>query len=178
MIEKGTENAPGNVAEAPTSLAIHQDGIDIQPNQWVGFIIAGEEYAVDIYRVQEIKRPLEITPVPGAPEFIEGVMNLRGNILPVIKMRRRLGLPDKPNDKETRIVVVNVHEQILGLVVDKVSEVLHIPDENVLPPPAVLSGMGSEHIQGVGRSEERIFILLDLDRMFKSQHVEETVGSG
>ena len=135
-------------------------------NQWVGFFVAGEEYAVDIYSVQEIKRPLEVTHVPGAPDFIDGVMNLRGIILPVIRMRKRLDLPDKSDDRETRIVVVNVGEQVLGLVVDRVSEVMTIPEEQILPPPTVMSGGGSEYILGVGRIEDRILILLDIEKLF------------
>ena len=132
--------------------------------QVVSFDIGSEEFAVDILDVQEIIRMVEITPVPKAPYYVEGVINLRGKVIPIVDLRRRFGLPDAERTKETRIVVVDVSRIILGLVVDSVSEVLRIPSSLIEAPPSGKQG-GAEFHKGVGRVDGRLLILLDLTRL-------------
>ena len=133
--------------------------------QLVTFSIGEEEFGVDILKVQEIIRTMEITRVPRAPEFVEGVINLRGKVIPIIDLRRRFKLADRPHDKHTRIIVIEINTMVVGFVVDSVSEVLRIPANTVEPPPPVVSGLDSEYISGVGKLEDRLLILLDLNKL-------------
>ncbi|KAF1077595.1 chemotaxis protein CheW [Halodesulfovibrio sp. MK-HDV] len=140
--------------------------------QLVTFSIGEEEFGVDILKVQEIIRTMEITKVPKAPVFVEGVINLRGKVIPIIDLRRRFGLSSKEHDKHTRIIVIEINNMIVGFVVDSVSEVLRIPAGTVEPPPAVVAGMESEYISGVGKLQDRLLILLDLDRLLSNDDLD------
>jgi purine-binding chemotaxis protein CheW len=149
---------------------------DAELMQLVTFSIGDEEFGVDILKVQEIIRMMEITKVPRAPEFVEGVINLRGKVIPIIDLRRRFGLSTRGHDKHTRIIVIEINNMIVGFVVDSVSEVLRIPFSTVEPPPPVVSGMESEYISGVGKLEDRLLILLDLDRLLSHGELQSIVG--
>jgi purine-binding chemotaxis protein CheW len=144
--------------------------------QLVGFNLVDEEFGVDIQQVQEINRMVEITPVPRTPDFVEGVINLRGKVIPVIQLRKRFGHETKEVDKETRIVIVEVLSKVLGLVVDSVSEVLRIPANIIEPPPDIITGVEAEYIKGVAKLENRLLILLDLDKVIR-QDMAEVVES-
>jgi len=144
-----------------TTLKRHDDEL----LQLVTFSISDEEFGVDILKVQEIIRTMEISKVPRAPDFVEGVINLRGKVIPIIDLRRRFGLAHKLHDKNTRIIVIEMTDVIVGFVVDAVSEVLRIPASTVEPPPPVVAGMDSEYISGVGKLEDSLLILLDLDKL-------------
>ncbi|WP_462324323.1 chemotaxis protein CheW [Desulfoplanes sp.] len=137
--------------------------------QLVTFSIGEEEFGVEILKVQEIIRMLEITRVPKAPEFVEGVINLRGKVIPVIDLRLRFGLKAKVHDKKTRIIVIEINQMIVGFVVDAVSEVLRIPAGTIEPPPPVISGLDSEYISGVGKLDDRLLIMLDLNRLLSKE---------
>jgi Chemotaxis signal transduction protein len=140
--------------------------------QLVTFSIGEEEFGVDILKVQEIIRTMEITKVPRAEKFVEGVINLRGKVIPIIDLRRRFGLVSKPHDKHTRIIVIEISNMIVGFVVDSVSEVLRIPASTVEPPPPVVAGVESEYIAGVGKLQDRLLILLDLDKLLSGNDLE------
>jgi purine-binding chemotaxis protein CheW len=112
---------------------------------------------------------MEITKVPRAPEFVEGVINLRGKVIPIIDLRKRFGLESREHDKHTRIIVIEISNMIVGFVVDSVSEVLRIPADTVEPPPPVVAGLESEYISGVGKLADRLLILLDLDRLLSGE---------
>ncbi|RRD70090.1 MULTISPECIES: chemotaxis protein CheW [unclassified Desulfovibrio] len=140
--------------------------------QLVTFSIGDEEFGVNILKVQEIIRSMEITKVPRAPEFVEGVINLRGKVIPIIDLRRRFGLKPKAHDKNTRIIVIEITNIVVGFVVDAVSEVLRIPASTVEPPPPVVAGVDSEYISGVGKLADRLLIMLDLDRLLSSDDME------
>jgi purine-binding chemotaxis protein CheW len=140
--------------------------------QLVTFSIGEEEFGVDILKVQEIIRTMEITRVPRAQAFVEGVINLRGKVIPIIDLRRRFGLDSKPHDKHTRIIVIEINNMIVGFVVDSVSEVLRIPAGTVEPPPPVVAGLESEYISGVGKLHDRLLILLDLDKLLSHDDLE------
>lgn len=142
---------------------------DAELIQLVTFSIGDEEFGVDILKVQEIIRMLDITRVPRAPQFVEGVINLRGKVIPIIDLRRRFGLATRKHDKDTRIIVIEINKMVVGFVVDSVSEVLRIPANTVEPPPPVVSGLDSEYINGVGKLQDRLLILLDLDRLLSRE---------
>jgi purine-binding chemotaxis protein CheW len=142
--------------------------------QLVSFHVGGEEFGLDILRVQEIIRVQQLTRVPNSPDFVEGVINLRGKVIPVIALRKRFGLEQAVNDKQTRIVVVEVKGAILGFMVDSVSEVLRIPGETVEPPPR-LGKVEREYVSGVGKLDDRLLILLDVDRLMSDS--EEKLGA-
>jgi len=130
--------------------------------QVVSFHLGSEEYGVDISQVQEIIRMVEITHVPRAPRFMEGVINLRGQLIPIIDLRTRFAMPRADHTKSTRIVVTEIGSKKVGIIVDSVSEVINIPLEQVEDAPDMIAGVGTEYIQGVGKVHERLIILLDL----------------
>ncbi len=129
------------------------------------FFLDREEYGVDVRQVQEIRRLSEITSVPRAPEFIRGVINLRGRILPVLDLRRKLGLGEVVEGRATRIVVVRVRERTLGLLVDGASQVLKIPVSRIEPAPEEVVERGGDYIRGVAKLDDRLIILVDLERL-------------
>lgn len=141
--------------------------------QLVSFTIGREEFGVDILKVQEIINLPVITEVPNAPEFIRGVVNLRGRIIPIIELRIRLGLPIKEYDKNTRIIVVDIASQTIGFIVDNVKEVLRISKSIIEPPPSLTTSVSSQYISSVAKLEDRLLILLDLDYFLNAQETEE-----
>jgi purine-binding chemotaxis protein CheW len=132
--------------------------------QLVSFVVGGEEFGLDILRVQEIIRIQALTRVPNSPDFVDGVINLRGKVIPVIALRKRFGLENLAHDRQTRIVVSEVNGTVLGFIVDSVSEVLRIPADTVEPPPR-LGKVEREYVSGVGKLDNRLLILLDVDRL-------------
>jgi purine-binding chemotaxis protein CheW len=137
--------------------------------QLVSFSIGEEEFGVDITRVQEIIKRTDVTTVPNAPHFVEGVMNLRGRVIPVINLRARLGMERKEFDADTRIVVVELSEGTIGFIVDAVSEVLRIPADAIEPPPPVMGGVEGQYITAVVKLEETILVQLDLEKVFENK---------
>jgi purine-binding chemotaxis protein CheW len=142
--------------------------------QFVGFRVGEEEYGINILQVQEIIRSQTLTRVPNSPDFMEGVMNLRGKIIPVIALRKRFGLEEAPSDKQNRIVVVEIAGTVLGFVVEAVSEVLRIPADTVEPTPR-LGLVEREYVSGVGKLGDRLLILLDADRLMSG--AEERIAA-
>ncbi|MFN3134299.1 MAG: chemotaxis protein CheW [Candidatus Kryptonium sp.] len=141
--------------------------------QLVSFKIGSEEFGVNILQVQEINRPTQITHVPNIPDFIEGVINLRGKIIPVVNLRKKFGLGEKEYDKNTRVIVVELNNKIVGFIVDSVSEVLRISKKVVEPPPEIISsGVDTEYITGIAKLEERLLILLDLEKVLSVEERE------
>lgn len=141
--------------------------------QLVSFNIGEEEFGVDILKVQEINRMVEVTRVPNAPEYVDGVINLRGKVIPIVDLRRRFGMQRKEKDKNTRIVVVELNGKVLGFVVDAVSEVLRIQKSVTEPPPPIIAGIEAEYITAIGKLENRLLILLDLERVLSTEEHEE-----
>lgn len=151
------------------STALHDTHINSEKSvelQLVSFRLGNEEYGVDILKVQEINRMLAISKIPKAPEFVEGIINLRGKVIPIISLRKRFGLNDKENDKQTRIIVVDINGKVLGIVVDSVSEVLRLQSGTVEPAPTVVSSRNEEYIKGVGKIADKLLILLDMEKLF------------
>jgi purine-binding chemotaxis protein CheW len=161
--------APTPDAAAATEDAATQRaktlGADAKSSQVVSFCLGEEEYGVDIMTVQEIILYGCITQVPEVPEHVLGVINLRGNVIPILNLRRRFGMPDQPAEDATRIVVMNLNGRTVGVVVDGVNEVLRLAEDEVSPTPPSLSGAGKDYITGLARRGERLLILLDMARL-------------
>lgn len=137
--------------------------------QLVTFDVAGEEFAVDILAVQEINRMLALTRVPQSPPEVEGVINLRGRIIPVLDLRKRFSLSTGERNDQNRIVVVEVHQRTIGFIVDSVHEVLRIDASVVDKAPEMVCSIESDFIAGVGKLPDRLLILLDLNKLFSRE---------
>ncbi len=147
--------------------------------QLVGFRLGGEEYGIEITTIQEIILMGDVTRVPQVPHFIEGLINLRGSVIPIIDLRKRFGLPLTERTEETRVVVVNVSEKTMGLVVDAVTQVIRVNQDQIEPTPPTVSAAGKEHIAGLAKFDNRMLILLDIERLLESAAGERTeTGAG
>lgn len=144
--------------EAGSSAALDND-------QYLTFRLGDEEFAVPILRVQEIKGYSAVTPIPNAPSYIKGVMNLRGTVMPVIDLRAKFGLSAIDSTKFTVIIVVNVGAKIVGLVVDAVSDVLRFDHGTIEPPPSLGGDLDTSHLTGMAKQGDRLVSLLDLEHV-------------
>ncbi len=146
--------------------------------QVVSFKLADEEYAIEITRVKEIILVEGITRVPQMPEYIEGIINLRGEVVPVIDLRKRFGLKNAELVEETRIVVSRMDKRIVGLIVDSVSQVMKLPNTDIQPPPDTIASIAGEYLTGIGKIEERMIMMLDIEKILsreEKQEVEQTI---
>ncbi len=142
--------------------------------QLVGFKLGKEEFAVDILNVNEILKMMEVTLVPNSPDSIQGIVNIRGRIIPVIDTRLKLNMPRKEYDKDTRIMVVETNNKTVGFIVDEVNEVLRIPKNVTEPSPdLVTSKIHSDYITSVAKLEGRLLILLDLKKLMSQKELIE-----
>lgn len=132
---------------------------------YVTFSLADETYAIDVLQVQEVLKLTEIAPVPGVPDYILGIINLRGSVVTVIDARRRMLLPDRAPDEASRIVIIDVDNQNVGILVDSVAEVVQIPPDAVDPAPAVGNDQTNRFILGVSSTEEGLTIVIDLNKL-------------
>ena len=141
--------------------------------QLVGFKIGQEEFGINILAVQEIIKIIDITKVPNASEYIEGVINLRGRIIPIVHLRKRLRMPVIEMDKNSRIIVVEISGKTVGFIVDEVQEVLRISTDITEKPPELASGVDSDYIVAVAKLDDRLLILLDLEKTLANDELEE-----
>ena len=146
--------------------------------QLVGFKVEREFFGVQIAAVKEIVRVPQITPVPDTPIFVEGVINLRGMVVPVIDMRKRIGAPPVERQKENRVLILELDGKIVGITVDSASEIIKLPEDAIEPPPEIVSYLGGEYVTGVGKLKERLIVLLDLARLLRPEEMKrmETIG--
>ena len=144
----------------------------VSEEQLVVFSLADETYGIDISVVNEIIRMQSITQVPRTPEFVEGVINLRGRIVPVIDLRKRFGLEVSEETQASRIMVVELEGIIMGMIVDAVSEVLRLPKDSIEPTPPMVSGVDAAYLRGVGKWDDRLIILLDIDKVLYKNEQE------
>jgi purine-binding chemotaxis protein CheW len=167
---RGGRPGQGRVGGTVMSVA-QQDGrgVGTSSEQVVVLNLGDEQYGVDIGRVQEIIRPQVITRVPHTPAFVEGIINLRGRVIPVIDLCARFGLPRREQTKETRIAVSDVAGVTVGLVVDGVSEVLRIDRACIEPPSPIVAGVDSSFIRGIAKLDGRLVILLEVDRILSRE---------
>ena len=139
-------------------------------NQLVTFQLGSELYGVDIMVVKEIVRVQEIRPIPNAPKYVEGIFNLRGEIIPIINLHRRFHLQKPANleDEEysSGFVILQIEESKIAIIIDRIARVISINTEDIQPPPQMIAGIGAEYIHGVVRQEDGYLIVLDIDRLF------------
>lgn len=139
--------------------------------KFLTFFLAGEEYGIEILSVHEIIGMMPITSVPGTPDHICGIINLRGKIIPIVDLRRKFGMDAKAQTSETCIIVVNVQGIEVGIVVDRVSEVLNISDEEIEPAPSFGRDVNTDFIMGIGKSQSKVKILLNIDRVLSADQL-------
>jgi purine-binding chemotaxis protein CheW len=139
--------------------------------QLVTFKLGKEEFGVDIMKVQEIIKIPPVTFVPRAPRFIEGVINLRGNVIPVISLKERFKMEITGSTNDARIIVIQVNGRTMGVIVDQVTEVIRIPEDAIEPPPPVAVGIDSGYLRGVGKIEDRLIVLLELDTIIDKEQL-------
>lgn len=141
--------------------------------QYVIFKLGNEEYGVNIMKVKEISEFKEVTKVPNAPYFVDGIINLRGEIIPIVSLKKRFGIKDSSIDSDIRIIVININERNVGFVVDEASQVIRINESNVDPAPEIVAGIDRQYITGVGKIDEKIIIMLDLDKIFTQEEKDK-----
>ena len=137
------------------------------------FRLGEDLYAADIMRIKEIIRLQKLANLPKSPAFVEGVLNLRGTVIPVIDLRKRFDIPAAPQGRDTRLLIVSMGRQILGLVVDEVTEVLSVPVKDIKPAPQVAKGVGAEYLVGVCLVKDSLIMLLNLDRILSDRESDE-----
>ena len=159
-------------AAGSMSLDLYREQLDTRlraegVQEYLSFVLADETYAVNIFHIKEIIKQPPITEVPRTELVVLGVLSLRGTIAPVVDLRRRLGLDAAPHTRKTRVLIVQMNEELVGLLVDEVRHVIRLKDEDIEPPPGVFDRAEAEHIVGVGRHEGEMYTLLDLDSIIQ-----------
>ena len=174
MVANNTESGK---AEVRTKAIVDEDQFDeeddsLQEDQYLTFIIASETFGINILNIKEIIRIIKITSIPETLSFIKGVINLRGKIIPVMDVRIRFDLEERPFDDRTCIIVVHIKDLEMGLIVDRVAEVLEIPAKNVEPMPSMTTAVHHRFVKGFGKINDEVKILLDLDRLLFDEEIE------
>ncbi len=144
--------------------------------QWVTFRLDEESFGINVMQVQEVLREIEVAPVPGAPHYVMGIINLRGNVVSVIDARIRFGLPARDSTDLTRIIVIEVQQHIIGILVDSVAEVVDINRSEVETAPNVGTDETSKYIDGVVSRGEKLLILVDLNKLLSTEEWSEVSG--
>ncbi|NTV89222.1 MAG: purine-binding chemotaxis protein CheW [Clostridiales bacterium] len=137
--------------------------------QWVVFSINGDDFGVDISQVNIIERPVEIFKIPNAPDFVEGLINLRGKVYTVFNLRRKFGLPAKETDDSTKIIMVNTTDATVGIVVDEVKEIVKVEEKNIENAPEIIGSTKGKYVTSVAKIDDRIIMLLNLDNVFAAE---------
>ena len=150
-----------------------EENEDTQKDKYLTFQLADEVYGIEIYHVTEVVGLQKITNVPDMPDFVKGVINLRGQVIPVMDVRTRFKMPPRDYDDRTCVVVVNVKETAIGLVVDEVSEVLDIPEKQIEPPPKVSKSGTSRFVQGLGKVGDRVTIILNAQKLLYEKELKQ-----
>jgi len=144
--------------------------------RWVTFRLENEKYGINVMQVQEVLRVTEIAPVPGAPDYVLGIINLRGNVVTVIDTRRRFGLPAKEMDDSTRIVIIEAEDQVVGILVDSVAEVVDLRSSEIETAPNVGTEESSKFIQGVASVDSELLIIVDLNKLLSDEQWSEMMS--
>jgi purine-binding chemotaxis protein CheW len=157
---------------AGEQIRVAHDNASQELSQYVTFMIAGESYGVPVLKVQEIIGMPPIVPVPNSEDFIKGVINLRGSVVPVVDMRKRFRLDEREYDMFTVIIIVEVKGLLVGMIVDSVSDVVDVPQADIQRNPHLASKIESEFISGIGQVNEKLAIILDIDRIFSAKEIK------
>ena len=150
-----------------------QHEADSEASQLISFMVGQEEYGLEILRVKEVIRMREITRLPRAPRFVKGIINLRGDVIPIIDLRDRFGLEHREYTETTRVIVVDMGGKLIGMVVDAASQVVRIPAGQIEPPPPIIGSISAEYIKGVGKLGERLIILVNIERILSAREQVE-----
>jgi len=149
----------------------------VAERKYVIFKIKDEEYGVDIMKVKEVSEFKKSTSIPNSPSFVDGIINLRGDITPIISLKKKFNIPvEKGYDDSSRIIVVNMNDKLVGFAVDEASQVISIDDSNIDPPPEIVAGLDRRYINGIGKLQDRIVIILDLERVLNENEQTEISG--
>ena len=143
----------------------------LEEGKFLTFQLQDEEYGLEILKVRELMGIMNITPVPQTPEYVKGVINLRGKVIPVVDLRLKFGLPEGEYDQKTCIIVVDVKGKLMGIVVDTVSEVMDIKGSDIEPPPSFGSELNTEYILGMGKVDGDVKILLEIDKVLSTEEL-------
>jgi len=171
-----TENKDGIIDNNTIAQDEEEIRADVKIVQLVSFILDGGEYGINILSVHDILRIPNITRLPNTPNFIRGVLNLRGSIIPVVDMRIRFGFEPTRLTELSRIVVIETNEKQIGMLVDKVQQVVRIPDVNIDPPKDLISGISEEFISGIGRLKDRLIVILAISSiLFEDQDKNKSI---
>lgn len=161
-----------NMRETALDDDLYDDDEDTQKDKYLTFHLAGENYGIEIVYVTEIIGIQKVTEVPDMPPYIKGVINLRGKVIPVMDVRTRFNMDEQAYDDRTCIVVVDINSNAIGLVVDHVQEVADIPAEQVEPPPHTGKGESSRYLKGMGKTENDVKILLNVEKLLNEDELE------
>lgn len=137
--------------------------------EYLSFVLGAAQYCIDILKVQEIRTYEAPTRIANTPEFIKGVMNLRGNIVPIIDLRVKFGLPDQRYDTQTVVIVLNIAKRTVGVVVDGVSDVINVPASEIKPPPELGGSLDTQYLQGLATVNGQMMIIIDIERLMTSR---------
>jgi purine-binding chemotaxis protein CheW len=149
----------------PTAVAVQSTAQKAHSQEFLSFTLGGEEYGVDILKVQEIRGYEKPTTIANAPPYIKGVVNLRGTIVPIVDMRIRLNLGEASYDQFTVVIILNVSGHVMGIVVDGVSDVIELSPDQMRPAPDFSSGLDTRYIIGLGTVDDRMLILVDIEKL-------------
>ena len=156
--------------------SIRRQGIIEEVSQFISFTIGSEEYGLEMLRAREVIRMRQITWVPKAPSCLKGIINLRGDIIPIVDLRNRLGLQSVEQTDMTRVIIVEVDGRPVGMIVDSASQVVRIPADQLDPPPPMLGAAAHNFITGVGKLEDRLIITIDTDRVLSAEELNQISG--
>ncbi len=152
-----------------TNLKSYREG----EKQFVVFKIADEHFGVEIFQAREIVRPQAITRVPNAPSFVLGVCNIRGQIVPIVDLRERFNLGGEALEDERKIITVDVEGNDIGILVDEVTEVIWMPEDDIEPPPSIAGGIDREYLKGIGKAHGKLLVILDLEKILSPKEIQE-----
>lgn len=152
--------------------ADEEEDEDTQRDRYLTFRLGDEDYALEIRYVTEIISIQKITDVPDLPDFVKGVINLRGQVIPTLDLRLRFGLPAKDYDERTCVIITRMNDIPVGVIVDTVNEVLNIPPENISPPPSVQKGIAHRFVEGLGRVGDSVKIILNAEKLLHGDELE------
>ena len=161
------------MSTATMEMTEGQTSVPGESKQYLTFDLAEEHYGVDILKVQEIKGYTAVTKLPNTPDYLKGVLNLRGTIVPIVDLRLKFGMQPTEPTSFTVIVVVNVQERVMGFLVDGVSDVLEFAAKDVQPPPELGNKVDITFVSGIGSSNDHLVTLLDVDRVLSGEEVDE-----
>lgn len=158
-----------NILNSAVNTGLNNAGTDLSGGEYLSFILGSEEYGIDILKVQEIRSYEAVTKIANTPDFIKGVINLRGSIVPIVDLRMRFNLSEAVYNEFTVVIILNFNHRVTGIVVDAVSDVLNLTNTQISPVPDLVSSIDNQYLLGLGSGDKRMLILIDIERLMTSQ---------